>query len=147
MAMTPVKVKWSQQLTASGTDDDDTEFVIESTALVNTFAIYRPVLMFHNIGDEDATLEIKYTMDLGSATDDPLNSGTYENVVVDVTVPAGGRYPYDFDGMQLDNDSTVSITHTITITNLGTSTHVFHTILTGMTEVQTQFASANSVIS
>jgi len=143
MALTPVKVKWSQQLLTTA----DTEFVVETTALVNTFAIYRPILMFHNIGNEAATLEIKYTMDLGSATDDPLNSGTYENTVVSTSVPAGGRYPYDFDGMQLDNDSTVSVTHTVTITNDGLSTHVFHTILTGFTEVQTQFASANSVIS
>lgn len=143
MALTPLKVKWSQQLTTT----ESTVFVVETTALVNTFVVYSPVLMFHNIGDEAATLEIKYTMDLGSATDDPLNSGTYENTVVDVTVPAGGRYPYDFDGMQLDNDSTVSITHTVTITNDGLSTQVFHTILTGNTEIQTQFASANSVIS
>ncbi|KKN20145.1 hypothetical protein LCGC14_0938560 [marine sediment metagenome] len=143
MALTPVKIKWSQQLLTTA----DTEFVVETNALVNTFAIYQPVLMFHNIGDEAATLEIKYTMDLGSETDDPLNSGTYENTVVDTSVPAGGRYPYDFDGLQLDNDSTVSITHTVTITNDGASTHVFHTILTGFTEVQTQFSSANSVIS
>ncbi len=143
MALTPLKIKWSQQL-ATGSA---TTFVVETTALVNTFAVYSPVLMFHNIGDEAATLKIKYTMDLGSATDDPLNSGTYENTVVDVTVPAGARYPYDFDGMQLDNDSTVSTTHTVTITNNGLSTHVFHTILTGNTEIQTQFASANSVIS
>jgi len=146
MALTPVKVKWSQQLTTTS-PDNTTQFVVETGALVNTFTIFRPVLMFHNPGDEDATLEIKYTMDLGTATDDPLNSGTFESTVVDVTVPAGGRYPYDFDGIQLDKDTAVTITHTVTITNLGTSTHVFHTVLTGEAEVQTQFASANSVIS
>ena len=143
MALAPMKVKWSQQLATTA----NTVFTVETTALVNTYAIYRPVLMFHNIGNEAASLLITYTMDLGSETSDPLNSGTYESTVVDVSVPAGGRYPYDFDGMQLDNDETVSITHTVTITNDGAATHVFHTILTGMTEVQTQFASANSVIS
>jgi hypothetical protein len=141
MALVPIKVKWSQQILTG----EDTSFTVETTALVNTFAIYRPILMFHNIGNEAAALEITYTMDLGSG-DDPLNSGTYTSTVVDVSVPAGGRYPYDFAGMQLDDDDTVSITHTVKITNSGASTHVFHTILTGMSEVQTQFASANSVI-
>lgn len=142
MALTPIKAKWSQQLTTG----EDVEFTIETTALKNTYAIYKPVLIFHNPGDESCTLEIDYTMDLGNDTDDPLNSGSMTVNVVDTTVAAGARYPYSFEGIQLDNDDTVTVTHTVTITNDGLNTHVFHTLLFGYTEVQTQFSSANSVI-
>ena len=86
------------------------------------------------------------TLTLNGATDDALNSGTYTNTVVDVTVPAGARYPYDFDGMQLDDNTDFAITHTVTITNSGTSSHVFHSLLFGTTEVQTQLATANTLL-
>jgi len=141
MALSPLKLKWSQQLIAG----EDDEFVIETLALATTYFVQNPVFVFHNIGDETATLEITYTLELNSETDDPLQSGTYTLKVVDATVAAGDRYPYNFDGMTLDDDDNYHVTHTVKITNDGASTHTFHSILTGVTEVQTQRA-ASSVI-
>lgn len=142
MALVPAKIKWSQQLATT----EDTTFVIENTALAYTKVIFRPVFRFHNIGDETADLEIKYTLDLGSDTDDPLNSGTYENTVVSETIAAGAFYDYDFGGIQLDDDTDIITTHTVTITNNGASTHVFHSILSGMGEVQAQLAQGAQII-
>lgn len=141
MALAPIKGKWSQQLTA----DEETSFVVETTALTNVYFILNPVLIFHNPSNEDATLKITYTLDLGSG-DDPLNSGTFTVDVVDETIAAGARYPYSFSGIQLDNDTQYLVTHEVTIKNIGLSTHVYHTLLTGYSEVQTQFPSANAFI-
>lgn len=142
MALAPVKIKWSQQIETTL----DESFVVETTALAHTYFVQNPVLMFHNIGTEDADLEIVYTLTLNSQTDDPLHSGTYTETVVSVTVPGGERYAFDFAGQHLDNNADYSITHTVTITNNGVTTNTYHTILTGVTEVQTQFASASSVL-
>lgn len=142
MTAVPAKIKWSQQLTTG----EDTEFVVETEALTYTKVIFNPVLRFHNIGDEAADLEIVYTLDLGSATDDPLNSGTYENTVVSETIAAGAFYDYAFGGRQLDDDATINVYHTVTITNTGLTTHVFHTILTGQAEVQAQLAQGSQIL-
>jgi len=140
MALSPVKAKWSQQLTTLET----TSFTIETTALKNTQAVYNPVFRFYNFGDENAGLLITSTMDLGTDTDDPLNSGSLTVTVLDVTVPAETTQEYAFGGIQLDNDTDVTVTHTVTITNSGLTTHVFHSILFGRADVQ--FGSANMVI-
>jgi hypothetical protein len=143
MALAPVLTKWSQQLTTG----EDTTFTIETQALAATTAIYTPIFRFHNIGNEAAEIQIVYTLNLGTATDDPLNSGTYSNTVVDTTVPAGAMYTYDFDGMVMTSRSSIVITHEVTITNVGISTHVFHSTLTGSTEIQTQLSAGQSIVS
>ena len=142
MALTPFRNKWSYQLIA----DEEQAFTLEDNALANTKTIYNPVLRFHNIGDEAATLKITYTLNLGSQTDDPLNSGTYTNTVVDETVSAGAFRDYDFGGIHLSNDTTYVITHTVTIKNIGASTHVFHTLLTGQTETQAQLPQGLGIV-
>lgn len=142
MALSVTKSHWAQQLTTG----ESTTFTIEDSALANTNAIYRPVFRFHNFGDESCTLEIVYYLELTSSTSDPLMTGTYTNTVVDTTVPADSMYTYDFDGIVLDSDTMVATKHVVTITNSGASTHTFHSVLWGFTEVQTQFPSANSII-
>jgi len=140
MALTPVKGKWSQQLLTGET----TSFTIETTALKNVQAVYNPVFRFYNIGDENATLVITSTLDLGTDTDDPLNSGSFTETVLDTVVPAETTQDYAFGGIQLDNDEDVTVTHTVTITNSGLATQVFHSILFGSSDVQ--FGSANIII-
>ena len=141
MAITPVHGKWSYQLTTS----ESATFTIEDTALATTNAVYNPVLRFHNMGSETFSLVIVYNMDLGSATSDPLNSGTYTTTVVDVIVAANGLYDYDFGGIQLDNNEDMHVTHVVTIQNLGASTHVCHALLFGRTEVQTPINAGHAI--
>lgn len=140
MALVPFKTKWSHQLTTGAS----ASFVMETTALRNTNAVYNPIFRFHNVGTEDVELQIVYTLNLGVDTDDPLNSGVYNNTVVDATIPSGAMYTYDFDGIQLDKNTAIAITHEVTITNVGVASQIFHSILTGSTEVQTQFSAGTS---
>lgn len=143
MALVPIRAKWSYQLTTLET----VSFVIETKALQACNAVYDPVFRFHNIGTEACDLEIEYIMDLGSGTDDPLNSGTYTNVVVSVSIPAGQMYTYDFDGQQLDHNTAITVTHTVTITNNGLLTQIYHAVLSGHADVQTQFSAGQVTFS
>lgn len=140
MALSPVKGKWSQQLTTG----ENTTFTIETTALKNTLAVYNPVFRFYNIGTEDATLKITSTLDLGTDTEDPLHSGSFTETVLDVVVPTLTTHDYTFGGIQLDADETVTVTHNVTITNNGLTTQIFHSVLFGSSDVQ--FGTANMII-
>jgi len=143
MALVPLRAKWSNQLTTG----ESVSFVIETKALQACNAIYDPVFRFHNIGTEAFDLEIEYTLDLGSGTDDPLNSGTYTNVVVSASVMAGAMYDYSFGGQQLDGNTAIKVTHVVTVTNSGVLTQIFHAVLSGHAEVQTQFSAGQVTFS
>lgn len=138
MGLGPVKVKWSRQLIV----DEEATFVIEDGALSRTEAVFRPLFRFHNPGTESATLKIEYVFDLGSG-DDPLNSGTFTVDVVDVTVAAGDFYDYNFGNITLDSNTSLSVKHNVTIKNIGTATHVYHSLLFGEAEVQPQIATVS----
>lgn len=142
MALSTIITHWGQQLTAG----EDTTFTIETNALASTNSICEPIFRFHNFGDEACTLEIVYYLELTSATADPLMTGTYTNTVVDTTVAAESMYTFDFGGIPLNSDEVIATKHVVTITNTGASTHVFHSVLWGKSEVQTQYPSANSII-
>jgi hypothetical protein len=141
MALTPIKGDWGNQVEAGGTDT----FIIESEALRTTTFVINPVFRFYNFGTESFSLVITHVLDLGSRTDDPVHSGTYSINVVDVIVTSGGFYAYDFGGIQLDSNTDLHVTHTVTIQNLGSSTRTYHALLYGSTEVQTQIGAGSIV--
>lgn len=143
MALVPIRAKWSNQLTTG----ESVSFVIETKALQACKTLLAPLFRFHNVGTETFDLEIQYILDLGSGTDDPLNSGTYTNVVVSVPVAAGAMYDYDFGGQQLDSNTAIKVTHVVTVTNNGASSQIFHAVLSGHTEVQTQFSAGQVTFS
>jgi len=143
MSLVPVKGNWAYQL-GSG---ENASFVVETLALANVKAIYQPILRCYNSNTEAIDLKIVHNLNMGTVgSSNPLASMSFSLAVVDESVPGGTFRDYDFGGIQLDNDTDIRSTHTVTLTNNGTSTNVIQVIIFGMAEVETQLPAGQEII-
>lgn len=137
----PLRGDWPVNVPAG----DDYTFTVETTALMNTRAVYHPVLRCHNFSTGALDLTIEYTLDLGSG-DDPLHNGTFTMVVVLATIPASTYLDYDFGGIHLATDTTLTVYHNVTIANPGAVARLFHAVLFGEIETAVQLPASSPIV-
>jgi hypothetical protein len=137
----PIRADWPVSVPAG----DDYTFTVETTALANTRAIYHPVLRCYNFSSGSLDLTISHTLDLGSG-DDPLHNGTFTMVVVQDTIPTSSYLDYDFGGIHLATDTTLTIYHNVTVANAGAADRIFHAVLFGEVETATQLPASAPIV-
>jgi hypothetical protein len=137
----PIRVDWPANVPAG----DDYTFTVETSALANTRAVYRPVLRCHNFSTGALDLTITYTLDLGSG-DDPLHNGTFTETVVLETIPAAMYLDYNFGGINLAADTTLTVYHNVTIANAGATARLFHAVLFGEIETAVQLPASSPIV-
>lgn len=137
----PVRQDWPASVPAG----DDYSFTLETTALANIRAIYKPVLRCYNFSTGPLDLTIEHVLDLGSG-DDPLHNGTFTMTVVLETIPASSYLDYNFGGIHLATDTTLTVYHTITVANAGATARIFHAVLFGEAEIATQLPASAPIV-
>jgi hypothetical protein len=137
----PVRQDWPASVAAGGSYT----FTLETAALANVRAIYRPVLRCYNFSSGSLDLTITHVLDLGSG-DDPLHTGTFTMQVVQDTVLTGTYLDYTFGGIHLATDTDLAVSHTVLVENPGAAARLFHAVLYGETEISTQLPASSAIV-
>ena len=152
MPLASIKYRWPNQISGGS----QFQFTVETLALTNALTIFDPLLRVHNMGvpfAENIELNIEYVASFGTLPD-PLNSGTFREFVIQGlvlnpqgTIPAMAEY--DFSGISLDREASgvVSVSHIVTINNLGTNPVIVQNVLYGKTEVGGQYNAGSTIFS